>query len=263
MRNENGTPTASTKIRRKASINQTLSRNVKALCPSKDNKPHVPGLAKPAPQAGLDQTHCKHGLAPSDGSVSRVRLHGFVTAAELASGLPGVLAAPTDGGEVKLLCARPKPNRRTFPDSLTITRENGVAMDFEMSRPWLELEDGRPDPRIQVSILPWRVLELVWRDCVNVPHPGDNIIADLNLTVENIPAGTFLSLGTAILKVSDVPNDGCAKWRGRYGKAAYDWVRAGEHNGMRLRGLFCSVVQDGVVRLGDRICKAGNIFVSA
>ena len=176
-----------------------------------------------------------------------------VTAEELAAALPDVLAAPRDAGPVRLLCARPKPNARTFPESLALTRAAGVVGDFEMARPWLELADGSPDPRIQVSILPWRVLELVWRERDQIAHPGDNIVVDMTLTEENLPEGTLLSVGTAILRISDVPNDGCVKWKVRHGRAAYDWITAPAAAPLRLRGLFCSVEQDGVVRLGDSI----------
>jgi hypothetical protein len=176
-----------------------------------------------------------------------------VTAEELAAALPDVLAAPLDAGPVRLLCARPKPNARTFPDILTLTRKDGVVGDFEMSRPWLELPDGSPDPRIQVSILPWRVLDLVWRERDRIAHPGDNIVVDMNLTQENLPTGTLLSVGTAVLRISDVPNDGCVKWKVRQGKAAYDWISAPAHLPLRLRGLFCSVEQEGTLRLGDGV----------
>jgi len=174
-----------------------------------------------------------------------------VTAEELSAALRRVLDAPSDAGAIRLLCARPKPNARTFPGTLTLTRAAGVLGDFEMSRPWLELSDGSPDPRIQVSILPWRVLELVWRERDTIAHPGDNIAVDMNLTQVNLPAGTLLSVGTAVLRISDVPNDGCVKWKVRYGKAAYDWVGAPVRADLRLRGLFCAVEKDGVAGLGD------------
>jgi hypothetical protein len=176
-----------------------------------------------------------------------------VTAEELASALPDVLAAPRDGGVVRLLCARPKPNARTFPGILTLTRAEGVRGDFEMSRPWLALPDGSPDPRIQISILPWRVLELCWRDRERIAYPGDNIVVDMNLSEEHLPVGTRISAGTAILRISDVPNDGCVKWKVRMGKAAYQWVSEPVHAGLRLRGLFCQVEEDGEVRLGDTL----------
>lgn len=176
-----------------------------------------------------------------------------VTAAELAAALPGILNAPRDGGVVRLLCARPKPNARTFPEVLTLTRAAGVGGDFEMSRPWLELPDGRPDPQIQVSIMPWRVLDLCWRDRARVAHPGDNIALDMDLSVEALPVGSLLAAGTAVLRVSAEPNDGCVKWKVRCGRDAFDWVTTPEALALRLRGLFCSVEQDGALRLGDRV----------
>ena len=179
----------------------------------------------------------------------------FIDAATLAAALPEVLAAPQTNGEVRLLCARPKPNQRNFPDVLILTRTVGVVGDFEASRPWLVLEDGSPDPRNQVSIMSSRVLDLVWQGRVPRSHPGDNIAVDLDLSHANLPTGALLQVGTAILRVSDEPNDGCVKWKVRFGKPAYDWVRARDHKPYRLRGLFCSVEQDGMVQLGDRLAK--------
>jgi hypothetical protein len=174
-------------------------------------------------------------------------------AAGLAAALPHVLAAPRTGGPVRLLCARPKPKHRIFPESLTLTRAAGVSGDGWAVRPWLTLPDGSPDPQIQVSILPSRVLDLVWPSRDPQLHPGDNIVVDLDLGHANLPTGTLLQAGTAILRVSAEPNDGCAKWKVRMGEDAYCWVRAKAHGAYRLRGLYCSVEQDGVVMLGDTI----------
>jgi hypothetical protein len=176
-----------------------------------------------------------------------------IDAATLAAALPDVLAAPRQDGPVLLLCARPKPNHRTFPDTLTLTRARGVIGDCEATHPWLVLADGSPDPRTQVSLMSSRVLDLVWRTRNPRDYPGDNIVADLDLSHANLPAGTLLQAGTAVLRVSDEPNDGCAKWKVRCGKPAYHWTRAPEHAAFRLRGLFCSVERDGTLRLGDRI----------
>jgi hypothetical protein len=175
------------------------------------------------------------------------------TAEELAAALPGILAAPRDSGVARLLCSRPRPNARSFPQTLRFSSATGVAGDFEHRRPWLKLADGSPDPRNQVSIMNWQVLELVWRDRDTVPHPGDNIAVDMNLTEANLPVGTLLQAGTAILRVSDEPNDGCVKWKVRCGRAAYDWVTHPDHLPLRLRGLYCAVAQDGEMRLGDAL----------
>jgi hypothetical protein len=147
-----------------------------------------------------------------------------VTAEELDAALPSVLAAPRDAGIVRMLCTRPKPNTRSFPEVLTLTRSKGVSDDYHQWQPWLELPDGSPDPRIEVSL------------------------ADTDL-----PVGTRLSVGTAILRVSDVPNDGCAKWRVRCGRPAYNWIIKPDHLKLRLRGLYALIEQDGEVRLGDTL----------
>jgi len=105
----------------------------------------------------------------------------FADAATLAAALPHVLAAPRTDGPIRLLCARPKPKQRSFPESLTLTRATGVIDDFEASRPWLVLPDGSPDPRNQVSLMSARVLDMVWSSREPRLHPGDNIAVDLDL----------------------------------------------------------------------------------
>ena len=176
-------------------------------------------------------------------------------AGKLAAALPDILAAPRSDGPVRLLCVRPRKNARSFPNRLVLTREKGVIGDCEAESPWLTLPDGSPDPQTQVSILPWRVLDLLWPDRDPRRHPGDNIVADLDLSHANLPTGALLKAGTAILRVSAEPNDGCAKWKVRMGTAAYDWVRDPAHASQRLRGLFCSVEEGGVVALGDTLAR--------
>lgn len=174
-----------------------------------------------------------------------------VTAEDCEAALPMVMAAPRTGGRVTGLCLRPAPNHRSFPDRLQMTRAEGIPGDRWLTMPWLRLPDGRPDPQIQVSILQSRVLDLVWRDREGVVHPGDPIIADMDLSEANLPAGTLLRAGTAVLKVSQEPNLGCAKWKVRYGSGSLNWIKA--HPELRLRGVLCSVEEDGEVGLGDRI----------
>lgn len=177
------------------------------------------------------------------------------TRAELDQALADVLAAPKNNAPVDILCRRPDRNQREFPGLLKLTVRDGIEGDYEMSKPWSTLPDGSPDPRIQVSILPKRVLDLVWRDRENVTFPGDTIIADLNVTLDNMPVGTRLQVGSAQIEVSDLWNEGCAKWKVRMGRAAYDWTSAPEHEPLRLRGIYCRIVGDGEVKLGDSIRK--------
>ncbi len=178
-----------------------------------------------------------------------------ISMAELMAALPHVLAAPKDDAPVQGLCFRPTFKERLFPDHLTLTAALGIPGERWLTAPWLRLPDGAPDPRIQVSILPLRVMDLVWRDRTETLHPGDNIVADLDMSEANLPEGTLLTAGTAVLRVSSLFNDGCVKWKVRYGEAAKDWITLPGHPPLRLRGVLCAVERDGIVRLGDRLRK--------
>lgn len=175
------------------------------------------------------------------------------TAQDLMAALPEVLSAPKSGSPVEMLCFRPGFGLRDFVSELTVTRDRGIPGERWGIAPWLKLEDGTGHPGIQVSILPRRVLDLVWRDRAGTIHPGDTFVCDLDTTEANLPDGQLLAVGTAVLRVSEVWNDGCAKWKVRYGTPAYDWVRAPDHQALRLRGVLCSVEQDGVIRNGDPV----------
>lgn len=179
----------------------------------------------------------------------------FATTEDLDLALADVMDAPLTDGPISILLYRRKYNDRVFCDRLHLTKANGVEGDFEMKTPWLKLDDGTPDPRIQVSILPQRVLDLCWRNRDTTTHPGDQIIADLNMSLENLPAGSLMRVGTAVLRVSGLWNDGCVKWKARCGRPAYNWVRAPAREALRLRGIFCSVEEDGEVSVGDKIVR--------
>ena len=179
----------------------------------------------------------------------------FATTEELELALPQVMAAPRAAGPVTMLLYRRKYNDRVFTDRLCLTRNGGVEGDFEMVNPWLKLADGTADKRIQVSLLPSRVLDLCWRNRDVIDHPGDQVIADFNMSLESLPTGSLFRVGTAVLRVSDLWNDGCAKWRVRCGRPAYDWVRNPENEALRLRGIFCSVEEDGEAGIGDMMVK--------
>jgi hypothetical protein len=178
-----------------------------------------------------------------------------ITHQALMQALPDILAAPKTAAVIHSLCFRPGFNQRSFPQSLALTVAEGVPGERWLSAPWLRLPDGRPDPNIQVSILPTRVLNLVWQDRDTSPHPGDTIVADLDTSLANLPEGSLLQAGSAVLRVSSVFNDGCVKWKARYGADAKAFLTAPGHPALRLRGVLCAVVQDGIVTLNDRLIK--------
>lgn len=176
-----------------------------------------------------------------------------VTTAELMAALPHILAAPKTDAPIASLCLRPGYGQRAFPNRITMTRAEGIPGERWLTAPWLKLPDGSPDPAIQVSILPVRVMDLVWRDREATPHPGDPIEADLDCALANLPAGSLIQAGSSILRVSGHFNEACAKWKVRYGADARAFIDAPGHPDLRLRGILCAVEQDGAVTLSDRL----------
>lgn len=177
------------------------------------------------------------------------------TLAQCDAALDHILAAPDSGATMDQLCFRPDYGLRIFPDTLELTVAHGIMGERWTKKPWLALPNGEPDPRIQVSILSKRVMDLCWRDRTDTVHPGDPIVVDMNLGAANLPVGTRLSAGSAILEVSDKFNTGCIKWHDRYGNDSLRWINKRENRDHRLRGILCKIVQDGTVTVGDRLIK--------
>jgi len=174
---------------------------------------------------------------------------------DLNAALPYICGAPKDIGPIDMLCFRPGFGEREMRNSLEFTVAQGIPGERWMKSPWMRLPDGSPDPRIQVSVLSKRVAETVIPDMENSLHPGDPIIADMDLSEANMPVGTRLQAGTAVIEVTDAYNEACVKWKTRYGSDAKDWIVVPENRPLRLRGILCRIVQDGVVQATDSLVK--------
>ena len=179
----------------------------------------------------------------------------FKSIDELNASVDHIKAAPQDNGVIITLCYRPTFRQRVFVDKLSLSTTDGVIGDRWKEYAWLKLEDGSPDPRIQVCILSKRVLDCVWQEGSGVDYPGDTMIVDMDTSEANLPTGSRLKAGSAILEVSDVFNDACTKWAARYGKEARQWINLPENVPLRLRGLLCRIVTDGEISLTDRLVK--------
>jgi MOSC domain-containing protein YiiM len=78
---------------------------------------------------------------------------------------------------------------------------------------------------------------------------------DLDLSDDNLPAGTRLRIGSAVIEVSAQPHTGCAKFVSRFGVDALNFVNAAERKPLHLRGINTRIVRPGVIRVGDRAEK--------
>ncbi len=160
---------------------------------------------------------------------------------------------PRDAARVEALNVRPGPDAREARDAIHLCPLRGAIGDRWEYKTWMHLPDGRPDPRVQLAICNSAWLSLVQRLTGVDHHPGDTLFADLDLSVENLPAGTRLEAGSAIIEVSDVENDACAKFARHYGPVVFSWIREPANRPLRLRGLFARVITPGLVRTGDAL----------
>lgn len=174
---------------------------------------------------------------------------------QLDAGLDHIRRSPADAGELRLIVARPAPGEREVLDEARLERDVGLAGDTWAQRSSKRTADGGPHPEMQLNIMNWRAIELLSPDPDRRPLAGDQLYLDLDLTTENLPPGTRLAIGTAVVEVTAEPHTGCAKFADRFGMDAARWVNSDAGKELHLRGINAKVVEPGTVALGDRASK--------
>ncbi|MGO8958399.1 MAG: MOSC domain-containing protein [Streptosporangiaceae bacterium] len=182
-----------------------------------------------------------------------------LSAAELEVGLSYVRDSPSDGGAVVLIARRPAVDEREVLTEATLDVEAGLAGDTWPMRASSRTADGSPHPGMQVTMMNSRAALLIAHDLDRRVLAGDQLYADLDLSLANLPPGARLAVGSAVLEVTDQPHLGCAKFAARFGQGALRFVNSRVGRELRLRGLNARVVVCGTVRTGDAIlkCAAG------
>jgi hypothetical protein len=181
----------------------------------------------------------------------------------LAAGLGQIRDSPTDGGRVVLLVRRPAVDQRDLLAEAVLDQGAGLAGDNWLPRGSKSTPDGSADLQRQVTVMNARVAELVADGTDRMPLAGDQIYVDLDLSHDNLPAGSLLAVGQAVLEVSEAPHLGCAKFVARFGAEAMRFVNSRTGRQLRLRGMNARVVVPGVVRLGDLATKVPARLVAS
>ena len=175
---------------------------------------------------------------------------------ELRDGLGDIMRSPKDGGALKVIVIRPDVDARASLRQCELSPEGGVHGDRWARGCWMSLPDGRPHPDVQVAIMNARAIALIAQDEARWPLAGDNLLVDLDLSGDNLPPGTRLSVGSALLEITDVPHKGCEKFAARFGLDATRFVNGREGLRLHLRGIYARIVQPGVVAVGDTVTRS-------
>ena len=177
----------------------------------------------------------------------------YATPSELEAGLDDVREAPREVGTLELIVVRPRVDEREVLEEAQLDPGAGVVGDHWLAR---GRSGGRPaNPKAQVTLMSARAAALVAGDRQRWPLAGDQLYVDLDLSDENVPPGTRLELGSAVLEVTDEPHTGCKKFTARFGLDAMAFVNSPVGRALNLRGINARVVESGTARVGDAVTK--------
>ncbi len=177
------------------------------------------------------------------------------TAEELAAHVDHLRLAPKDFGTLELVVSRPAEDEREVLAEGLLDPEHGLVGDTWRLRGSSRTADRSADPDMQLTVMGHRMVEFLAIDPARRSLAGDQLYLDLDLSVANLPAGTWLSIGETVIEVTDHPHLGCDKFMARFGEPAMRFVNGRLGRELRLRGLNARVVTPGVVRPGDKVAK--------
>ncbi len=167
-----------------------------------------------------------------------------LSADKLEQGVDHILASPRDVGTLKLIVIRPDVDQRETPAEARLDTEQGLVGDNWSARANANLD-------MQLNIMNARVIGLVAQSMERWPLAGDQLYLDMDLSNDNLPAGTQLALGDAIIEVTEPPHTGCKKFAARFGMDAVVFVNSGRGKKLNFRGINAKVVKSGDIKVGD------------
>jgi hypothetical protein len=179
-----------------------------------------------------------------------------LTQSELEAGLPEIRESPPDSGTLDLIVRRPRVGERDVLEQVELNVEEGVAGDSWRLRRSTRTPDGLPHPDMQLNIMNARAIALLAQEKDRWALAGDQLFIDLDLSGGNLPPGTRLAIGSAVIEVTSQPHTGCQKFVSRFGLDAMKFVNSSVGRELNLRGINAKVVQPGVIRVGDIVTKS-------
>lgn len=178
-----------------------------------------------------------------------------LTRVELEAGLTHIRQSPVDGGILEMIVRRPAAELREVLSAAELDPNGGLVGDSWLARGSRSTADGSANPAMQLNVMNARVIALLARNRDRWPLAGDQLYVDLDLSTANLPPGTRLIIGSAVIEVTAVPHTGCAKFTHRFGQDAMKFVNSPVGRSLNLRGINAKILQGGTIRNGDTVRK--------
>jgi MOSC domain-containing protein YiiM len=178
-----------------------------------------------------------------------------LTTDELHAGLQDIRQSPKDNGKLQFIIRRPNEGERDVLAEANLCLVNGLVGDNWKTRGSTATPDGTAHPERQLNIMNARAIALIARTRDRWPLAGDQLYLDLDLSSDNLPSGTRLSIGDAIIEVTAEPHNGCHKFKARFGRDAVMFVNSLVGKQLHLRGINAKVIRPGTIRVGDVVKK--------
>ena len=174
-----------------------------------------------------------------------------LTTEEIEQAMPLVFAVPKDNGRLEMIVRRPKTNKREIVECGVLDIEHGLVGDNWLTRGSSRTHNGLGHPEMQLNLMNYRFAVLIAGSRERVPLAGDQLFVDLDLSGDNLPPGTRLSIGEALIEITAIPHLGCKKFVERFGLAAMKFANSEfgcKHN---LRGVNAKIIKNGLIKNAD------------